>query len=135
MKQIKWVLLIITILMTDNILAYNIDFSGNWLWIHSRDTHYIDKLMLDQTDSVITGKSESECGLVAVTGAAKKDKVSLNLRVEGGQKRTEEDQNDCPAWIQIMASCQNKACSEIQGTWYDSNHLIGDLTWIKTGKD
>jgi hypothetical protein len=115
--------------MTDNIFANSIDFSGNWTsWTNSSIQFDIDKLTLHQTDSVITGKSESKCGLVAVTGAANKNKVALNLAIEG-------EQNDCPSWIQIVASCQNNECSEIQGTWYDSNHLIGDLTWIKTSKD
>ncbi len=114
--------------MATGTAAKNIDFSGNWSWMNSDRQLNTTQVTLQQNGSVLTGKYNSECGITTIAGVVNKNKIGIQLVIK-------TNQNDCPSWIQLIASCDNEDCSTIHGTWYNSNSLVGDLVWIKTSKD
>lgn len=107
-----------------NTYSANINFDGVWTGINTYDNSTMHKLTLNQNDSTLKGSYLSKCGLVTISGSAEENKIGLNLTIN-------TTQNNCPRWISLTATCSNDDCSVINGQWYDSNHLMGNLTWIK----
>lgn len=105
------------------------DFTGNWIWPNSMFLNSIQiKFNENGYNNNLSGQNQSLCGPANITGASNKDALSLTLTFSEGN-------SNCPAWLQLIATCQNAECTTIQGTWYDSNHLMGNLVWFKEDKN
>lgn len=105
------------------------DISGNWRWINSNAKLDLAKFTIREKDSKIEGTLQSNCGLGSISGEINKNEIGIDLNIE-----TNSDE-DCPTSIQLVAYCGNEDCSVINGSWYDSSHLVGHLTWVKEDKD
>ena len=104
------------------------DFSGEWIWLNNTFFNPIQiNIPQDKNGNDLSGHSQSRCGPINIIGASNNDGLSLILKINGSEI-------NCPVWIRLIASCQNTDCTTVEGTWYDSNHLIGNLIWIKKNK-
>jgi len=125
--KIQWIYLFIILLVISKKSFAN-DFSGEWIWPNSTFFNSIQiSVEQDNNRNNLSGYSQNQCGPIHIAGVSNNNGLSLTLNINGNRI-------NCPTWIRLIASCQNADCTTVQGTWYDSNHLIGTLVWIKKNK-
>lgn len=108
--------------------AQSSKFDGRWTWIDSNSRLNLEEITLQQDEFVITGEIDSKCGPMKIAGASSTNAIGVSFNIQ-------RSSDECPNWIRIIAACNNDNCSELNGSWYDSNHLMGDLTWVKEDKN
>ncbi|HSW94361.1 MAG TPA: hypothetical protein VLJ15_08440 [Gammaproteobacteria bacterium] len=104
------------------------DFSGEWIW---PDSDFLNSIQINVRDynngNNLSGQAKNRYGFIYINGGYNENSISLILK-------SNERKENCPLWVNLIASCQDTGCTTMHGIWYDSNHLMGDLTLIKNDK-